>query len=275
VTTPTQPSPSDAATTEPEPGSREWGAGLARALNAHFAAPAPSPRPEGNAEPEGDLCVCGFDRSLHRACAKPGDPYLVASIEVGMDPHPFTPVPAPPPAPTRDGTTLTEERLSALSSLYAPISHEEVLALVAELRRLRAVQPEAPGTREARALTGIREVADLGLRAAHPDDLNGRAALKTIRDEAARALSAPPRAETGREERPRIPGPLPLSAVEESRGPWCDGCRFLVAGPACNEADWAGPIEDTKKPRCAGVARLPGPPAASPTTESTEGADHE
>jgi hypothetical protein len=44
---------------------------------------------------------------------------------------------APPAAP--EGVTLPEERLAALTSLYEPISHEEVLALIAEVRAARAL----------------------------------------------------------------------------------------------------------------------------------------
>jgi hypothetical protein len=65
-----------------------------------------------------------------------------------------------------------------------------------------------------------------------------------------------------------LPGPPPLSAVEPSRGPWCDGCGLLRIGEAgrfyCSEADWAGWVDDPKAPPCGGVARMPGPAAPAP-----------
>jgi NTP pyrophosphatase (non-canonical NTP hydrolase) len=116
MTTPTLPSPSAAPATEPEPGSREWGAGLARALNAHFAAPE-SPRPEEPAS----------SPSPH---THPGELFVPGC--------PGCKTECAPPSPSPGATTpLTEERLARLENLYSPISHEEVLALIGEVLRLR------------------------------------------------------------------------------------------------------------------------------------------
>ncbi len=52
-------------------------------------------------------------------------------------------------SPPRLSAPLSDDRLTALESLHAPISHEEVLSLIAEVRRLRSpAQPsESIGTR--------------------------------------------------------------------------------------------------------------------------------
>jgi hypothetical protein len=114
---------------------------------------------------------------------------------------------------------------------------------------------------------GMRSRIEAALARAHAESVQegspwGGGVQWTI-DLIREALAAPAPSAAPREAS-KIPGPPPASAVEPSRGPWCDGCRYYVAN-GCNEADWAGPVHDPKDPPCGGVARLPGAaPSAAP-----------
>jgi hypothetical protein len=132
-----------------------------------LVAPAPSPRPEGSTDPE-PLGTCdspsaaGRPHRETRHCVNwepvrapapepvrgftlsPED--LKSAGEMLGNIAPGFAGKAPPPAPTRDGTALTEEDLGWIERNGC--TDEQFFALIAEVRRLRARQDEAPGTRE-------------------------------------------------------------------------------------------------------------------------------